>query len=123
MRDLEIRLRKGDRSENWTGRLLWGEAGQEIMHPLADLGRRGGNEVTPQGFPLITEGATKSHPRLSAGHEEHLQMKGFPRRRGEGGWVLREISRSLSVVFVVGWRGPSVVVVDGRDCCGDLDAS
>ena len=24
-----------------------GEAGQEIMHPLADLGRRGGNEVTP----------------------------------------------------------------------------
>ena len=32
--------------KNWTGRLLWGEAGQEIMHPLADLGRRGGNEVT-----------------------------------------------------------------------------
>ena len=101
--------------KNWTGRLLWGEAGQEIMHPLADLGRRGGNEVTPQGLPLITEG-------LSAGHEEHLQMKGFPRTRGEGGWVLREISRSLSVVFVVGWRGPSVVVVGGRGCCGELDA-
>ena len=33
--------------KNWTGRLLWGEAGQEIMHPLADLGRREGNEVTP----------------------------------------------------------------------------
>ena len=49
--------------KNWTGRLLWGEAGQEIMHPLADLGRRGGNEVTPQGFPLITEGATKSHTK------------------------------------------------------------
>ena len=49
--------------KNWTGRLLWGEAGQEIMRPLADLGRRGGNEVTPQGFPLITEGATKSHPK------------------------------------------------------------
>ena len=96
-----------------TGRLLWGEAGQEIKHHLADLGRRGDNEVTPQGLPLITEG-------LSAGH---LQMKGFPRRRGEGGWVLREISRSLSVVFVVGWRGPSVVVFDGRGCCGELDAS
>ena len=102
--------------KNWTGRLLWGEAGQEIMHPLADLGRRGGNEVTPQGLPLITEG-------LSAGHEKHLQMKGFARRRDEGGWVLREISRSLSVVFVVGWRGPSVVVVGGRGCCGELDAS
>ena len=58
--------------KKWTGRLLWGEVGQEIMHHLADLGRRGGNEVTPQGLPLITEG-------LSAGHEEHLQMKGFPR--------------------------------------------
>ena len=86
------------------------------MHRLADLGRRGGNEVTPQGLPLITE-------ELSAGHEELLQMKGFPKRRGEGGWVLREMSRSLSVVFVVGWRGPSVVVVGGRGCCGDLDAS
>ena len=64
--------------KNWTGRLLWGEAGQEIMHPLADLGRRGGNEVTPQGLPLITEG-------LSASHEEHLQMKGCLERRGEGG--------------------------------------
>ena len=30
-----------------------------------------------------------------------LQMKGFPRRRGEGGWVLREISRPLSIIFVV----------------------
>ena len=102
--------------KNWTGRLLWGEAGQEILHPLADLGRRGGHEVTPQGLPLITKG-------LSASHEEHLQMRGYPRRRGEGGWVLREISRSLSVVFVVSWRGPSVVVVGGRGCCGDLDAS
>ena len=101
--------------KNWTGRLLLGEAGQEIMHPLADLGRRGGNEVTPQGLPLITKG-------LSASHEEHLQMRGYPRRRGEGGWVLREISRSLSVVFVVDWRGTSVVVVGGRGCCGDLDA-
>ena len=102
--------------KNWTGRLLWGEAGQEIMYHLADLGRRGDNEVTPQGLPLITKG-------LSASHQEHLQMKGFPRRRDEGGWVLREISRSsMSVVFVVGWRGPSVVVVGGRGCCGDLDA-
>ena len=109
--------------KNWTGRLLWGEAGQEIMHPLADLGRRGGNEVTPQGFISSPRGQLSHTPRLSAGHEEHLQMKGFPRRRGEGGWVLREISRSLSVVFVVGWRGPSVVVVGGRGCCGDLDAS
>ena len=109
--------------KNWTGRLLWGEAGQEIIHPLADLGRRGGNEVTPEGLPLITEGQLSHTPRLSVGHEEHLQMKGFPRRRGECGWVLREISRSLSVVFVVGWRGPSVTVVGGRGCCGDLDAS
>ena len=70
--------------KNWTGRLLWGEAGQEIMHPLADLGRRGGNEVTPQGLTLITE-------RLSAGHEEHLQMKGFPRRQDQDGCVLRDI--------------------------------
>ena len=35
---------------------------------------------------------------------------------------LRETSGSLSVVFVVGWRGPSVVVVGGRGCCGNLDA-
>ena len=56
--------------KNWTGRLLWGEAGQAIMHPLADLGRQGGNAVTPQGLTLITKG-------LSAGHEEHFQMMGF----------------------------------------------
>ena len=56
-------------------------------------------------------------------HEEHLWMKAFSRRRGEDGWVLSEILRSLSVVFVVGWRGPSVVVVGGRGCCGDLDVS
>ena len=73
--------------KNWTSRLLWGEAGQEIMHPLADLGRRGGNEVTPQGFISSPRGQLSHTPRLSAGHEEHLQMKGFPRRRGEGGWV------------------------------------
>ena len=35
--------------------------------------------------------------------------------------VLREISRSLSIVLVVGWCGPSMVVVGGRGCCGDLD--
>ena len=28
-------------------------------------------------------------------------MKGFPGRRGEGGWVLREVSRPLSITFVV----------------------
>ena len=28
-------------------------------------------------------------------------MKGFSRRRGEGGWVLREISRPLSIIFVM----------------------
>ena len=94
--------------KNWTGRLLWGKADQEIMHPLADLGHLGQLSHTP---------------RLSAGHEEHLQMKGFPRRRGEGRWVLREMLRSLSIVFVAGQRGPSVVVVGGRGCCGDLDAS
>ena len=33
-------------------------------------------------------------------------MKGFPRRRGEGGWVLREISRPLSIIFVVAGAVP-----------------
>ena len=81
--------------------------------------------VTPQGLPLITEGPgpTKSHPKAICQPRRAPSDKGLPRRRGEGGWVLREISRSLSVVFVVGWRGPSVVVVGGRGCCGDLDAS
>ena len=33
--------------KNWTGRLLRSKAGQEIVHPQADLGLRGGDEVTP----------------------------------------------------------------------------
>ena len=33
-------------------------------------------------------------------------MKGFPGRRGEGGWVLREISRPLSIIFVVAGAAP-----------------
>ena len=36
---------------------------------------------------------------------------------------LSEISRFLSVVVIMGWRGPSVVVVGGRACCTHLEAS
>ena len=72
----------------------------------------------------VAEGATKSHPKVihtsprgELSHEEHLQMRGFPRRHGEDGWVLREILRFLFIVAVMGWRGPSVAVglVDGTE--------
>ena len=44
--------------------------------------------------------------RLHTKETKCLQMKGFPRRRGEGGWVLREISRPLSIIFVVAGAVP-----------------
>ena len=53
--------------KNWTGRLSWGEAGQEIMHPLADLGRRGGNEVTPNAKRRSRgRGAASANPQRKA---------------------------------------------------------
>ena len=69
------------------------------------------------------EGETESHPKAICGHEERLRLKGYPERQGEGGWDLREMSRSSSIVVVAVWRDPSVVVVGGRGCCAHLDAS
>ena len=49
-------------------------------------------------YLCITEGGTKSHPKALC---RPRRSQGFPGSRGEGGWVLREISRPLSIIFVV----------------------
>ena len=57
---------------------------------------------------------------------EEEQHRGNRAKENKEKWrgcvILREISRSPSVVVVVvvvvaGWRGPSVAVVGGRSCC------
>ena len=79
------------------------------MQPLAELGRRGGQQ---------------SHTlRLSASYEEHLQMKAILKDEARTGGTLREISRSLPIIVVVRWRSPSAVVVGGRVGYGGLGAS
>ena len=52
MCDLERRLHKGDHSEKLDRQIIVGKPALEIMHPQADLSRRVGGEVTPQGYLL-----------------------------------------------------------------------
>ena len=110
MRDLERRFHEGIRREKLDQQIITGEADPE-MHNCA-LSR-------PTWAP---EGETESHSKAICGHEERLRLKGYPERQGEGGWDLREMSRSSSIVVVAVWRDPSVVVVGGRDCGAHLDA-
>ena len=67
--------------KNWTGRLLRGKAGQEIVHPQADLGLRGGDEVTPQGYLPTTKSTLR--------RRETLEKEAKTRE------ILREISEIL----------------------------
>ena len=90
---------------NWTSRLLRVKADLE-MHNCA-LSRP----------TWAAKGATESHLKAICGHEERLRLKNYPERQGEGGWDLREMSRSSPIVVVAVWRDPSVVVVGGRGCC------
>ena len=59
--------------KNWTSRLLWVKPTFRCMIEYSQT-------------DLVNEGPMESHPRLSAGHEEHLCTKVYPRRWSKGRW-------------------------------------
>ena len=103
MRDLERRLREGNRSEKLDQKIIVDKADREVVHPQAD-------KVTPQGY---------LRPRRAPSVEE---LSWFLKDKTGVDEFLRDILRSSSIVVVVGWRGPSVVVVGDKSCCAHLDA-
>ena len=86
MRDLEKRLHEGNCSENLD---------QQVIRVKPTWAAEGGTESHPKVIHSSPRGQPRHTPRLSASHEEHLQMKGYPERRGEGGWDFARIVEIL----------------------------